>query len=52
VNHVQKEDDYVQFMWLKDVGTNEIVLAKELTGVVEEKHVLSAEWCGIETVCV
>jgi len=42
VNHVQKEDDYVQFMWLKDVGTNEVVLAKELTGVAEEKPVLSA----------
>ena len=40
-NHIQSEDNYVQFIWLKDADTNEVVLAKELTPA-DEKPVLKA----------
>mmetsp|Transcript_15689 Transcript_15689/g.29595 ORF Transcript_15689/g.29595 Transcript_15689/m.29595 type:complete len:185 (-) Transcript_15689:141-695(-) len=41
-NHVMSDEHYIQFMWLKDVKTNEVVLAKELTPQ-EEKPVLRAK---------
>jgi superoxide reductase len=40
-NHVMTDEHYIQFIWLKDVKTNEVVLAKELTPQ-EEKPVLRA----------
>lgn len=30
-NHVMTEENYIQFIWLKDTKTNEVVLAKELS---------------------
>jgi len=41
-NHVMTEEHYIQFMWLKDTKTNEVVLAKELTPL-EDKAVLKAK---------
>lgn len=41
-NHVMSDEHYIQFIWLKDVKTNEVVLAKELTPQ-EEKPVLKAK---------
>jgi superoxide reductase len=41
-NHVMTEENYIQFMWLKDTKTNEVVLAKELTPQ-EDKPMLKAK---------
>ncbi len=41
-NHVMTEEHYIQFMWLKDTKTNEVVLAKELTPS-EDQPILKAK---------
>ena len=41
-NHVMTEEHYIQFMWLKDAKTDEVVLAKELAPT-EAKAVLKAK---------
>lgn len=48
VNHKQKEDDYVQFLWLKDTKTNEVVLAKELTPADEKPSLKARVPSGVE----
>ena len=41
-NHVMTEEHYIQFMWLKDTKTNEVVLAQELTPS-EDQPILKAK---------
>ena len=44
----QSEEDYVQFIWLKDVKTNEVVLAKELTPADERPSLKAKVPSGVE----
>lgn len=41
-NHVMSDEHYIQFIWLKDVKTNEVVIAKELAPK-EEKPLLKVK---------
>ncbi len=42
VNHVMTDEHYIQFMWLRDVNLDEVVLVKALTSS-EERPVLKAK---------
>ena len=47
-DHAQSEDNYIQFLWLKDTKTNEVVLAKELTPADERPSLKARVPSGVE----
>ena len=48
VKYAQSPEDYIQFLWLKDANTNEVVLAKELTPTDENPSLKARVPSGVE----